>query len=128
VFEFCNLYSISKTFNDDLLVEKLIYACDEVNQTLLDYSLVQQASGFNNLADVPAPQIGGKHIKIVHYKRAVYAKAKAELIKDKIHMDRKPDAENSASQAANLSNNYERIASKAIAYIQEMPAIGVHSI
>jgi hypothetical protein len=128
LFEFCELFSISKSFSDDLLVEKLIYACDEVNQSLLDYALEQQANGFNNLADIPAPQIGGKHVKVAHYKRAVYAKAKAELIKDKIDMDRKPDAENSASQAANLSNNYERMASKAVAYIQNKPAIGVHLI
>jgi hypothetical protein len=128
LFEFCNLFSISKTFNNDLLIEKLIYACDEVNQSLKDYALEQQAKGFNSLEQVPAPQIGGKHVKVTHYKRAVYAKAKAELIKDKIHMDRKPDAENSAGQAVQLSENYERMASKAIAYIQGVPAIGVHII
>lgn len=128
LFEFCKLFGISKSFSDDILIEKLIYACDEVNQSLLDYALEQQANGFNNLADVPAPQIGGKHVKVTQYKRAVYAKAKAELIKDKIDMDRKPDAENSARQAANLSNNYERMASKAVAYIQNKPAIGVHVI
>ena len=126
--EFASKWAIPKSFDDALLNDKLIFAMDEVNQALLDWLLQQDAAGFISLLEVPAQSIGGESIKVGQYKRAVYAKAKAELVKAQVDLSRKSDAENAAKTSGDLSGHYERMASKAIAKIQGLPAIGVHTI
>ena len=128
LLEFATKWAIPASFENDLLTDKLIFAMDEVNQALLDYLLVQQGLGFNNLADVTAQSIGGESVKVAQYKRAVYAKAKAELVKAQVDLSRTKDAENQASTSADLAGHYESMASKAIASIQGLRAIGVYSI
>lgn len=126
--EFSNKWAIPASFNDALLTDKLIFACDEVNQALFDWWVEQEAKGFTSLAEVPAKTIGVESVKVSQYKRAVYAKAKAELVLSQVDLSRKADAENAAKTSGDLSNHYKRMATKAIAKIQGLPAIGVHTI
>jgi hypothetical protein len=128
LLEFCKKWTIPSSFENELLTDKLIFACDEVNQALLDWECEQESAGYISLKDVPAKIIGVESVKVSQYKRAVYAKAKAELVKTQVDLSRKSEAENAAKTSGDLSSHYERMASKAIAKIQGLPAIGVYSI
>ena len=128
LLEFSEKWSIPAHFKNDLLEDKLIFACDEINQSLFDYVIEQQSNGFNRLADIAAKEIGGESVKVSQYKRAVYAKAKAELVRAQIGLALKADAESAAKTSEAQANHYESMSSKALAKIQDKPAIGVYSI
>ncbi len=128
LLEFSDKWSIPAHFKNDLLTDKLIFACDEINQSLLDYLIQKQSEGFNNLAGVTAQEINGESVKVSQYKRAVYAKAKAELVRAQIGLSMKADAQSAAKTSEAQANHYESMSSKALAKIQDKPAIGVYSI
>ena len=128
LLEFSDKWSIPAHFKNDLLEDKLIFACDEVNQSLLDFLIEKQAEGFSSLADVNAQEINGESVKVAQYKRAVYAKAKAELVRAQIGLALKADAQSAAKTSEAQANHYESMSSKALAKIQDKPAIGVYLI
>ena len=128
LLEFATKWAIPTHFKNELLEDKLKFACDEINQSLLSYLLENQAEGFNNLADIPAQEIGGESVKVAQYKRAVYAKAKAELVMAQIGLSLKADAESAAKSSEARIAHYESMSSNALAKIQDKPTIGVYSI
>lgn len=126
--EFVTLFAIPSTIENDLLKAKLMVAMDEVNQKLNGYKNQQIGNGFSSLATVPGDQLGGESAKVLQYKQAVYAAAKAELINTSVSMARRAEAENSAASAAELLNHYKRDSTNAIARIKGRGAIGVNLI
>lgn len=126
--EFVTLFAIPSTIENDLLKAKLLVAMDEVNQKLNSFKEQQIKNGFATLASVPGDQLGGESAKLMQYKQAVYAEAKAELINTSVSMARRAEAENSAASAAELLSYYKKISTNAVARITGRGSIGVHLI
>lgn len=68
------------TVTDERLIEALVLSISEVNRALAAWQTRQQAAGYTVLTQVPAPLINGESELVAHYRRAVYALTKAELI------------------------------------------------
>lgn len=69
----------------DRLEMALAVAISSVNDELSTYKANMVASGVESLVAVPAPQIGGRSIKVTLYLRAVYSLVQADIL------DRYPD-------------------------------------
>lgn len=126
--EFADIYGIPAELSDAHLEHCLLLAMGRVNQSLAQWKATQVAQGIEKLAEVPAGQLGGKSAAVGNYKRAAYSMAKADLLRDAITIDRKADAENAANSAVEMVDFYERQASRALANLQGLGAIGVHMI
>lgn len=68
------------TVTVDRLAYSTLNAVVSINRELATYQATQQAQGHTSLADVPGVEIGGQRIQVVHYLRAVYSYAQADLI------------------------------------------------
>lgn len=74
----CNL---DGTVTPDRLRPALQNAMLSVNAQLQDWALEQRSRwGYEKLADVPSPQVGGESAKLLHYRRAVHAALQADLV------------------------------------------------
>lgn len=126
--EFADIYGIAAELSDAQLEHCLLLAMDRANQSLATFKAAQVAQGIERLVDVSAGKLGGKSAAVGNYKRAAYSMAKADLLRESISMDRKADAENAANSAVEMVDFYERQATRALANLQGMGAVGVHLI
>lgn len=67
------------TVTADRLRHSILSAVMAINQELAPYKAVQQLQGYATLASVPADQIDGASVQLIHYLSAVYSSAQAEL-------------------------------------------------
>lgn len=87
-------------------VERLAIAVEaamaSVNAELQEWAAEQRAAGHAKLADVPAPQVGGKSIKVMQYRNAIYWYVQAALAEAYRDMDTLPqgDGKSARVQAA----------------------------
>lgn len=87
-------------------VERLAIAVEaamaSVNAELQEWAAEQRAAGHATLADVPAPQVGGKSIKVMQYRNAIYWYVQAALAEAYRDMDTLPqgDGKGARVQAA----------------------------
>lgn len=126
--EFCKTYSIPSSYENDLLVNRIVIAMDEVNASLLDYRLNQLALGYESLSDVPSDEINGTSDKVIQYKRAVFSRAKSELIRANLSLALSAEAESQAKTSGELASHYMTVSTKAIALVQGKPSKGVYLI
>jgi len=126
--EFSENWQIPLSFTDAYLINLLLPAMDDVNQTLQDWVNSQASAGYTNIAAVPAKSLNGISAKVTQYKRAIYSMAKSELIKNNISVSRKDEAESNARTSDNLSDHYAKMSSKAIAKVMDELTIGVELI
>lgn len=126
--EFATLYGIPNELDEQQVAHCLLLAMDRANQSLALWKSQKLAEGAATLENVATGQLGSKNATKENYKRAVYAQAKADLLRDAISMDRKTDAENAANSAVDMIDFYERQATRALANIQQLNAVGVHLI
>lgn len=68
------------TVTDPRLAQAIIEAIIHVNQELEQWQLEKQAAGHSNMAEIPASTINRESKLTIHYRRAVYSTAKADLI------------------------------------------------
>ncbi len=68
------------TVTDCRLVEAVIAAVTSVNTELARWQTKQQLAGYRQLKDVPAAQVNHESVLLSHYRRAIYALTKAELV------------------------------------------------
>lgn len=80
VADFQRYRFIPTDIHDDQVTNFLISAVAEVNDELADYVASQIAKGFHRAADVPGIYVNGDNRLTAQYKKAVYARAKADLI------------------------------------------------
>lgn len=125
--EFADLYGIQNV-PDEVAKHALQLAMDRTHIMLDEWLMQAIKDGAEKLSDVLDKTVAGENVLHVQYKRAVYCAAKADLLRDALSMDRKADAENSATSAAELIEHYERLATRAIANLMRMNVIGVHLI
>ncbi len=74
---------------------RLLLAVEEamlsVNAELAEWKAEQIALGFTNLEEVPAPKLGGKSVKLKHYRRAIQAHVQSQLATAYRDIDTLPD-------------------------------------
>lgn len=61
-------------------VQALLAAVGEVNKSLAGYVEQQQAKGYDAALDVPGATVDGENQLTAQYKKAVYARTKADLL------------------------------------------------
>ncbi len=126
--EFQEVYRLPAEYREKLLEERLGLAMVWANKQLADWRIEQQADGISKLADVPVDEnIGlgaGNHL-VSLYTRAVSCRAKAELLADYATMMRKSDAVNDAKEAPETADGFHRMASDALAELQDKPLVHV---
>lgn len=115
IAEFADLYGIPADLPDATVTHFVTLAMTRTAIALNAWKTEQQAAG---VTIAPA----------VEYKAAVYTAAKADLLREHISIDRKADAENAATQAAELVEHYEALHSRAIANLMGEQSIGVYLI
>jgi len=95
-----------------------------VRSRLNPYRARMAAAGYGSLAEVP--QEGDE--KLLLWKRAVSCEAKAELLRETVTVDRKPEAENAAKSAPETEREYKRLAALAIRELSGRGAITAETI
>lgn len=122
---FYEQYRIPPELPETMIVEQLKLAIGRVNASLKDYAAGRQADGYSVLADVPGDVIDGEPIKVSQYRRAVYCEAKAEVLKETMTVDRKPQAENAAKTSEETEDKFREFAAAAIRAICDYTRVEV---
>ena len=79
------------TVTADRMRPALLAAMLSVNDELEHYRLEQQSRwGYDSLADVPAPMVGGESAQVLRYRRAVHACLQADLAEAFRNLDTLP--------------------------------------
>ena len=68
------------TVTNPRLTQAIVEAIIHVNQELVGWKATQQAAGTTSMDAVPAPSVNRESTFVIHYRRAVYSTAKADLI------------------------------------------------
>lgn len=66
--------------NNDLLTDALLASVAEINLSLASVKSQLMAKGYQTANDVPGAKANGKNALCAQYKKALYARAKADLI------------------------------------------------
>lgn len=82
------------TVTQPRLTQAIVDAVIHVNQELADWRTAQLEAGYPDMAAVPAPSVNRESTLVIHYRRAVYSTAKADLI------ERYRDIDSTASSLA----------------------------
>lgn len=86
------------TVTNPRLAQAIIEAIIHVNQELEDWQMQNMATGSLSMADIPAVTINRESKLAIHYRRAVYSTAKADLI------ERYRDIDSTASSMTDKKN------------------------
>jgi len=77
------------------------------------------------LAEVPQREIGGTGVLVMFFERACFCLAKAELLRETVTVDRRPQAENAAKSGAETEEKYREFAADALSRICGVPIMEV---
>ena len=72
--------AMSPNINDRLLRDAIVSAVVEINLTLEQYKNTQISKGINRASDCGVVSVDGTSSTVIIYKKAVFARAKADLI------------------------------------------------
>lgn len=92
-----------------------------VNQLLDEWSEAQKTSGFNQLSEVPSPQINNTTAMIFRYRHAVYSFTKALLIENYRDIDTTRDGEKHALALSSQIDDLRRDGQNAVRDILNKP-------
>ena len=98
----------------ETVLEQLRQAAVRIRLELKAWAARQTAA---SLAEVEQDTIDGEGEKILLFRRAVYCEAKAELLKETLTADRRPDAENAAKTGGETEEKYREYAADCISLI-----------
>lgn len=104
----------------------LLAAIAEVNKTLADVVTFQRREGFERAADVPGAKMEGENQLTAQYKKAVYARAKADLLGEFATIGRRESHPGQESQDTRASLLAE--AASVMRNMLRQPRVGVHLI
>lgn len=113
------------TIPDGRLQQLLILAIAEVNDRLAAWQATQTAG---TLAEVSATQVAGESVKVIGYRHAVYALAKAQLVERYRDFDSTQSGHQRADEMDDTIDEYRRDAAWQIARILERPRTVVELI
>jgi hypothetical protein len=98
-----NRYRIPSEYADDVIKTGLMMAMIRVNDQLEDVKAAIIALGFTTLDEYASVhhirEVGGINALQLQYEHAVFARAKAGLLKQFNTLNRKPEAENAAKES-----------------------------
>lgn len=118
VAEFQRLYRLPAEFLLDLLVDGVTTARAEVNQDLAKRKRAWQAAGIPQLETADPRVLPDRAEYVAHYKRAVYCRAKAQLLGQFATVSRRPEAENLAKEAEQTRELFLSYSQQAVRLIQ----------
>lgn len=104
----------------------VLAAIGEVNDTLADVVSHWAGKGYNQAIDVPGAKMGNENQLTAQYKKAVYARAKADLLGEFATIGRReshPGQESTDSRANLLAE-----AAYVMRNMLKLPRVGVHLI
>lgn len=91
----------------DTIAMALAVAMNEVNKELLEYQTLQQGNGHQTAADITGqPSIGDKNTAIILYEKAVFARAKAQLLPEVSTVSMRDKGENLAQSEAITTESF----------------------
>lgn len=96
------------TVTVDRLSYSILSAVASVNVELSQFKAAQQLAGFATLAAVPAGQIAGVNVKVIHYLRAVYSAVQADLIEHYRDFDTTGAGDKAAEKLEQRTNDLRR--------------------
>jgi hypothetical protein len=83
--------SMSPNINPTLLSHALVSAMIEVNITLADFEKMQKSKGINTAQELGIISFDGKSSTVIIYQKAVFARAKADLIGEFVSISNRTD-------------------------------------
>ncbi|ABM38591.1 head completion/stabilization protein [Polaromonas naphthalenivorans] len=96
------------TVTVDRLTYSILSAIASVNAELWQFKSSQQQLGISTLAAVPADQIAGVNVKVIHYLRAVYSAVQADLIEHYRDFDTTGAGDKAAEKLEQRTNDLRR--------------------
>ncbi|PVZ87913.1 head completion protein [Serratia sp. S1B] len=124
--EFQRQRSIPPTINQATVIQALLAAVAEINPSLCDFVSQQKRKGYANAKAVPGPMMEGDNALTAQYKKAVYARAKADLMGEFAAISRREDNTNQDAPQTRASLLAE--AAVAIRCIKGRKRVGVHLV
>ncbi|NTY87789.1 head completion/stabilization protein [Serratia fonticola] len=106
--------------------QAMLTAVAEVNPSLAAFAAQQQRKGYTTAADVPGPAMDGENALTAQYKKAVYARAKADLMGEFAAISRRED--NTNQDAPQTKATLLAEAAFVIRAIKGRKRVGVHLV
>lgn len=92
--EFQRQRSIPPTLHETTVTQALLAAVAEINDALVEVVRAKKSAGFTTAGSVPGPEMDGDNALTARYKKAVYARAKADLMGEFAAISRREDNTN----------------------------------
>lgn len=92
--EFQRQRSIPPTLHETTVTQALLAAVAEINGALVEVVRAKKNAGFTTAGSVPGPEMDGDNALTARYKKAVYARAKADLMGEFAAISRREDNTN----------------------------------
>ncbi|MGR6871183.1 head completion/stabilization protein [Pseudomonas sp. HK3] len=115
VKEFIKNWRLPSDYGDDLVRTVLVLAMGYVNESLTDFRQDMQSKGFLTLEGA------GDELNIVHYKRAVFSKAKDELLTNYAGIEKEETSSEILRNYSVLKNGLKRLHQESICYFTGEP-------
>lgn len=125
VSEFQNIYRLPADYHADLIADHLKLAMAWANRQLADWKADREAEGVTGLAEHPGLRLGGEPVVCLHYRRAVFAEAKALLLRQFATVNRRAAAENEAKEGEETEDRFHQYAELALADLIGRPRVTV---
>jgi len=113
-----DIYRLPTEYADGLLVEGLQIAMAWANRQLKEWKAKQVEDGAKSLDEVKADKLGEVSILFLQYRRAVFSRAKAYLLKHFPTVNRRDNAENEAKESNETEATFKGFAAEAISEIK----------
>ncbi|BAP41304.1 phage head completion protein [Pseudomonas sp. StFLB209] len=116
--EFQGKYRLPGEYLAPMLVDQLITAMHEVNRDLAALKARWQGSGVSNLESADSTVLPERTFQAATYRRAVYTRAKAELLPQFASVNRRIEAENVGKEAPETRETFLAFSQAAIRSLQ----------
>lgn len=118
--------SIPPDINHRTVSDALLTAVAEVNESLQAFAASKQKAGYATAGDVPGPQTREGNALTARYKKAVFARAKADLMGEFASISRRNDNTNQDAPQTKASLLAE--AAVVLRGIKGLGRVGVHLV
>jgi hypothetical protein len=124
--EFQRQRSIPPTIHQTTVIQAMLAAVAEINPSLAEFVSQQKRKGYATAKAVPGPVMDGDNTLTAQYKKAVYARAKADLMGEFAAISRREDNTNQDAPQTKASLLAE--AAVVLRGIKGRRRVGVHLI
>ncbi|AVY99403.1 head completion protein [Lelliottia sp. WB101] len=124
--DFQRARSIPPDISHHTVSQAMLTAVGEINESLEAFAASKQRAGYQTAAAVPGPSMKGESVLLARYKKAVYARAKADLMGEFAAISRRE--ENTNQDAPQTKASLLAEAAVALRGIKGLGRVGVHLI